>query len=139
MGSEVFFDKSRWPDGGTVVSAMPQDLNDLWNHHESQAATFVAEAILSDPPVMALNLSEQPHALLICFLWTVGDDGLRIEEPLAGLIEEAATMYEEIRSQAQADDVRAQLVGLQDIERAVARTKASIERQLQEWSSKNPP
>jgi hypothetical protein len=136
--SKVNFDKSFWPESGTTVPAMPTDLDDLWGGDlEDQASTFVAHALISNPPRMCLSLNARPeHAEILVYLWDIGGDCLVIHEPLPELIIESAHFYyDKITSNAQAEDVQSHIKALQEVMRAASEASAHLEKLLADFKA----
>jgi len=131
----IRFDKKFWPESGTMVPAAAvegADLNDLWQDHEAQAATFVAEALISDPPKFIVQLQDG-SAKIEAFLWEVGGDNLVVDAALGPLIESAIRDYEFIRSESQAADIKRRLASLEHLEVCIGRAKEFGQRQLAEF------
>jgi hypothetical protein len=129
MTSEVNHDRSYWPRCGTIVDALPTDLNDLWGgQNEDQASVFVAEALIASPP----RMNFQPDGTVVAYLWSVGGDTLSVETPLAEMITEM-DFYDVVRSQAQADDVRERIAVLETIEATIMQAKERMRDQLMTW------
>jgi len=125
-------DRDCWPKSGTLVESLPKDLNDLWAGFEDQAAVFVAEALISDPPHSCIDLrGDAPRAET--FLWTVGGDCVTLEENLIELIEYSARDYDKILSDAQRADVTEQIEGLDKIEGAVKAARARLSALLDDY------
>lgn len=125
----VNFDKSYWPDCGTVVPSIPEDLNELWEYRADQAAVFVAEAIIQDEPSSHVML-EGGTAKVETFLWSVGGDTLTVEEDLSDLIRASARVYEVIVSPAQEQDVVERLSSLDAVEKSLAEARSFLSGQL---------
>lgn len=125
----VTHDRSYWPECGTIIpTALPTDLNDLWDRHGDQAEVFVAEALISNAPHAHLS-----HGQVEVFLWSVGGDTLVLYQPFTELIEEVATEYSELRSDAEADDVRDQIAELEKIEAAITAAKIRMHDMVAAW------
>jgi hypothetical protein len=129
--SGIEFDRSYWPKCGTEIpSALPIDLNDLWEKYEDQVQTFIAEALISDPPHIHLHRGEH----IVVYLWSVGGDTLVINQPLDEMIMEYASDYSAIFSQEQADEVMAQIDALEKIEAVIKVTKDRMNNLLTGWT-----
>jgi hypothetical protein len=134
--AKVNFDKSYWPENGTVVPFIPADLNDLWDTAEGQAATFVAEALISDPPRSNVDLYGD-GARIETFLWSIGGDTLTVEESLDELLAEANDFYDIIRSDEQAEDVESVIANLARLEETIKALKGKAEKMLEEFRHKS--
>lgn len=137
--SDVNFDKRYWPECGATIGQRPSepyDLRDLWQDHEEQAAVFVAEALVYDPPRISFQLSSEANIKV--FLWSVGGDCLTVEEPLAELIDASYRVYDHIRSDEQAEDVKERLTQLELVAAAIARARGFLEGQLKQYEPPSP-
>ncbi len=98
--TEIVFDKKHWPKGGTTVDALLRlrDLTDLWTDYEDQASTFIAEALIDDPPHAHIDLL---GGEIETFLWTVGGDCVCLREPLGPMIEDAISELDHLDNAAE--------------------------------------
>lgn len=125
----VTFDRSYWPECGTVIpDVLPTDLNDLWDKYSDQVTVLVAEAIISDPPRVYFN-----GGCVQVYVWSVGGDTLGARHPLSDLINEFANNYYVVCSQAQADEVLGQIAELEKVEAAIAAAKDRMRGLVQAW------
>jgi hypothetical protein len=104
----------------------------MWDIADDQAAVFVAEALISDPPDMTLH-NRDAEVKVVVFVWSVGGDTITLERPLAPLIVEFGNDYDSVRSTAQADDVAEQIAALDEVEKAIKTAKSHMQDMLKKW------
>jgi hypothetical protein len=134
----VRFDKEYWPKCGTMVDARPYDLNDLWDDYDDQASVFIAEALISKPPFIHLDVGEGCDVANVAVsFWEVGGDTIVAYAPLSELIEKSCRVYDKIRSLGQADDAKCMLAQLEEVSSSLARARDYLEQQLNDFAQKS--
>ena len=116
------YDKSYWPDCGTTIAALPNDLNELWTNYSDQAETFVAESIVNESYAgMWLDIGDVEIAI-IDPVWGIGGDTIVHKQPFTDFIQSAFNMYADLKHP---EDQQNWLTALDKMEAAIkdARTK----------------
>lgn len=132
---QMQFDRDQWPKEGTQISHLPADLKDLWDTFPEQAAVFIAEALVNNPPRIGVDLET---CSIEIFLWEVGGDVIVLRTDLPTEIEFAAELYDTVTSEEQADEARRQIASLDRIAISTEAAKQSILQQIKTFDNLKP-